>query len=177
MHKFRQLKLLLLFLFDRRPRDPLQPVVCRFLVTPLDAELTRAASQAYLAFAGLARWYYVFLNVDWRGLLRERWVPLTHSEMIQYRRAATLFSTIEVTTKIIWWNEKMVYFEHRFMQADMLSAISFSRGTFYRGRQRLDPRRCLVGLPEVPPMSKPGIVTFWDGCAEYFQDPSHVTKA
>jgi hypothetical protein len=35
----------------------------------------------------------------------------------------------------------------------------------------------LVGLPAVPPMSKPGIVTFWDGCAEYFQDHSEVTKA
>jgi hypothetical protein len=107
-------------------------------------------------------------------MLRERWVPLTHSEMIRYRHAVTLFSTLEVTTKIIWWDEKLLYLEHRFMQAHTLCALSYSRGTFYRGRERLDPRRCLVGLPETPPMSKPGVVTFWECGAEYFQDPSRV---
>lgn len=167
MHKLRLLRLFLSFLLGRRSNDPLRPVVCRFMITPLDAEVTRAVSHAYLAFAGLGRWFYCFHNIDWRGLLREKWAPLTQSEIIQYRRAAILFSRVEVTTTAIWWDEKMMYFEHSFKHGDTLCATSFSRGAFYKGRQRLAPVQCIKGLPEEPPMSKPGIVDYWNAGSEH----------
>lgn len=169
MHKLRHLKLLLLYLLGSKPRDPLQPVVCRFLVTPFDAELTRAASHAYMAFAGLGRWCWSFHNIDWSGLLKERWAPLTHSELVHYRRAAGLFKVIDVTTTLIWWDQKMAYLEHRITQGQNVSAIVFARGTFYKGRERISPRQCVAGLADVEPPEKPAIVDFWNSGAEHFQ--------
>jgi acyl-CoA thioesterase FadM len=168
MHKFRLMRLFFLFLLDTRSRDPLRPVVCRFLVTPLDVEVSRAVSHAYLAFAGLGRWYYLFHNVNWRGLLREKWAPLTHSEMIQYRQAAKLFSVVVVTTSVIWWDEKMFYFEHRFTQGETVLAISFSRGAFFRGRERV-AQGCIKHLPAVPLTVRPRVVDFWNSGADHFQ--------
>lgn len=161
MHKFRLFKILLLYLLERQPRDLLRPVVCRFLVTPFDVELTRAVSHAYMAFAGLGRWSWNFRNIHWRGLLKERWTPLTHSELVYYRRAAKLFSTITVTTTLIWWDEKMAYFEHRLSQGDTVCVIVYSRGACFAGKERVPLRQCALGVPETPPMAKPGIVDVW----------------
>lgn len=169
MHKLRLLKILFLYLLARPPRDLLRPVVCRFWITPFDVELTHAVSHAYLAFAGLGRWCWNFHNIDWRGLLKERWTPFTHSELVYYRRAARLFSTIEMTTTLIWWDDKMAYFEHRLTQGDAVSAIVYSRGACYAGKQRIALNRCAVGAPAIPPMTKPGIVDVWDSADRYFK--------
>lgn len=170
MHKLRLLKVLLLFLLDRQPKDLLRPVQCRFWVTPFDVELKFAVSHAYMAFAGLGRWSWNFRNIRWRGMLRERWSPFTHSELVYYRRAVPLFSTIEVTTTLIWWDEKMAYFEHRMTQGQGVCAIVYSRGACYAGKERIPLRQCAFGVPQVPPMARPAIVDIW-GAAD-----SHIKQ-
>lgn len=177
MHKLRQLKLLLLYLVSKKRRDPLRPVTCRFLVTPFDVELTRAVSHAYLAFAGLGRWCWSFNNIDWNGLLREGWAPLTHSELVHYRRAARVFSIIAVTTTLIWWDDKMAYLEHRITQGKTVSAIVFARGTFYKSRERLSPARCVAGLEALPLPDKPAIVDFWNSGAAHFKKAAQEALA
>jgi hypothetical protein len=169
MHRLRVLRLLLLALFDRSARDPLRPVTFRLLITPFDVELTRAASHSYAAFAGLGRWAWSFRNIDWNGLLRERWVPLTQSELTQYRRACRIFTFVDVTTTVLWWDEKMAYFEHRITQGDTVSAIVFSRGAFFKGKERVPAERLVKGLPAVPPMPRPALVDYWNVAQEHFQ--------
>lgn len=169
MHRLRLLRLLGLAIFDLRPRDPIRPVTFRLWMTPFDVEVTRAASHSYAAFAGLGRWAWSFHNVDWKGLLRERWVPLTQSELIQYRRACRIFTFVDVTTRLLWWDEKMAYFEHRVSQGDTVSAIVFSRGAFYKGKERVPADRLVRGLPAVPPMPRPDLVDYWNAANEHFQ--------
>ena len=160
----------------------MEPAVCRFLITPFDAEATRASSHTYMAFAALGRWCYSFHNIDLKALLRERWAPLTHSEVVHYRRAVSLFSIVDVTTTLVWWDDKMAYLEHRITHGTTVCAIIHSRGAFFRGRDRLTPQRCIPGLPVSPPMDRPKIMEFWDGSAELFQaaaqppDPNHPPK-
>lgn len=170
MHKLRLLRLLLLYLLERPPRDALRPVVCRFWITPFDVELTRAVSHAYMAFAGLGRWSWNFHNTNWKRLLRERWTPLTHSELVFYRRAAKLFSTVEVTTTLIWWDDRMAYFEHRLTQGEQVSAVVYSRGAAFAGRVRVPMSECAVGLPASPPMARPGVLDLWSAADSQFQD-------
>jgi Thioesterase-like superfamily len=162
LHALRVLRLLSQAMLDRRPKDVLRPVVANFRILPSDVELTRASSHTYMALAALGRWQASFCNVDMRRVWLERWAPLTHSEFIQYKRAVKIFSVVTVTTSVIWWDDKMLWFEHRMTQGPTLCAISYSRGTFYRGKERMQPTVCVVGLPSVPPMDKPRIVTSWD---------------
>jgi hypothetical protein len=169
MHKLRLLKILLLYLINRQPTDPFRPLVCRFWITPFDVELTRAVSHSYLAFAGLGRWCWNFHNVNWKLLLRERWTPLTHSELVFYRRAAKLFSTIEMTTTLIWWDDKMAYFEHRLMQGDQVSAVVYSRGALFAGRERIPLSQCTVGTLAAPPMPRPDIIGIWSAADSQFK--------
>lgn len=169
MHKLRWLRVLFLYLLARPPRDLLRPVTCRFWITPFDVELTSTVSHAYMAFAGLGRWCWNFHNIDWRGMLRHRWTPLTHSELVRYRRAARIFSTIEVTTTLIWWDDKMAYFEHRLTQHGAVSAVVYSRGACYAGKQRVPLHECAIGAPIAPPMAKPGIVDVWAAADEHLK--------
>ena len=169
MHKLRLLKLLLLYLLGRRSGDLLRPVVCRFRITPFDVELTHAVSHAYMAFAGLGRWCWNFNNVRWDRLLRERWTPFTHSELVHYRRAVRLFSVVEVTTTLIWWDDKMAYFEHRIVQGDKLCATVYSRGACFAGKERIPLHECTVNAPTTPSMDKPGIVDVWSAADAHFR--------
>jgi acyl-CoA thioesterase FadM len=169
MHKLRQLKLLIRAVSEASPSDPLRPIVRRFRVMPSDVELTRLVNHAYVALAGLGRWAWCFQNIHWKGLFKERWVPFTQSELVHYRRAIKIFTMVDVTTTLIWWDEKMAYLEHRITQGDTVSALVFARGTFFKGKDRLAPNRCIAGLPTVPPMSQPAVVEYWNSGAEYFK--------
>jgi acyl-CoA thioesterase FadM len=162
LHAFRIVRLLSQSMLARRPKDVFAPVIANFRVLPSDVEFSRASSHTYLAFAALGRWQTSFCNADMRRGFRERWVPLTHSEIIHYKRAVKLFSVVSVTTTLLWWDEKMLWFEHRMTQGNTLCAVSNSRGTFYRGKERIPPTVCVPGLPNVPPIPEPSIVTNWE---------------
>ncbi len=149
-------------LLGKPPNGPLRQVTSRFWVGPLDVELTRTVSHAYLAFAGLGRWDGSFHNINWRGLIRDRWAPLTHSEIVHDPRAAPLFARVEEATSLLWWDDRMALLEHRISSRGRLSATVYSRGTFFAGRERVVPARCVIGLPPEPPEPKPTIVSLWE---------------
>jgi acyl-CoA thioesterase FadM len=161
MYKFRLFKLFLRYLFTRQHRDMLRPVTCRFVVTPFEVELTHASSYTYMAYAALGRWSWNLACIDMRRMLRERWTPFTHSELVYYRRAVGMFSIVEMTTTLIWWDMKMAYFEHRMTQGEQVSAIVYSRGACYSGGKRIAINQTVEGAPALPPMAKPAIVDGW----------------
>ena len=161
MHKLRLLRIFLLSLSDTRPTDMLRPVTCRFMVSPFDVELTHASSHAYMAWAGLGRWSWNFANIDMRRMLRERWTPFTHSELVYYRRAVGIFSMVDMTTTLVWWDEKMAYFEHRMTQGGQLAAIVYSRGACYAAGKRIPIDQCSKGAQPVLPAVRPDIVNAW----------------
>ena len=66
-----------------------------------------------------------------------------------------------MTTTLIWWDEKMAYFEHRLVQGEQVSAIVYSRGAFFAGKVRIPLSQCAVGALATPPMAKPGIIDIW----------------
>jgi hypothetical protein len=104
------------------------------------------------------RWSWNFAYIDMRRMLRERWTPFTYSELVYYRRALSVFSIVDMTTTLIWWDEKMAYFEHRMTQGGQLAAIVYSRGACYAGGKRIPINQTGKGAPAVPPMAKPDIV-------------------
>lgn len=161
MYKLRLLKLFIRYLFTKQQHGMTRPVTCRFRVSPLEVELTHASSYAYMSYAALGRWSWNFAYINMRRMLRERWTPFTHSELVYYRRAVSLFSIVEMTTTLIWWDERMGYFEHRMTQGGQLAAIVYSRGACYAGGKRIPVNETGLGAPADPPMVKPGIVDAW----------------
>lgn len=172
MHKFRLLKIFLQSRLYSQPTDMLRPVRCRFMVSPFDVELSHASSHAYMAWAGLGRWSWNFANIDLRRMFRERWTPFTHSELVYYRRAVSIFSLVEMTTTLLWWDEKMAYFEHRMTQGGQVSAIVYSRGACYAAGKRIPISECSKGAQPLLPVTRPGIIDAWDASDLQFKKGS-----
>lgn len=161
MYKFRLFKLLLAYLMGKRQPDVLGPVTVQLRLTPFEVELSHASSYAYMAYAALGRWSWTLACMDLRRMLRERWTPFTHSELVYYRRALPLFSRVELCTRLIWWDEKMAYFEHRVTQDGQLAALVYSRGAYYARGKRIAMTDAAHDAAAGPPSQKPDIVEAW----------------
>ena len=161
MYKFRLFKLLLAYLMGKRQDDLRVPVNVRLRVTPFEAELTHASSYSYMAYAALGRWSWNLACMDLGRMWRERWTPFTHSELVYYRRALSVFDRVELSTTLIWWDEKMAWFEHRISHEGQLAAIVYSRGAFYSQGKRVPLGMDRHGRPVPLPDSKPAIVDAW----------------
>ncbi len=54
--------------------------------------------------------------------LREGWVAVAGSVYISYKRPLKRFQKVEVTSQLIYWDKKWIYFEHRFLRNGKLTA-------------------------------------------------------
>jgi acyl-CoA thioesterase FadM len=75
-------------------------------------------THSYVLLMGLARWHWLF-GSQFRKLalqlaLRDKWVPVTTREMINYRRSIRAFQKFELRTRVIYWDENRLYVEQSF---------------------------------------------------------------
>ena len=84
----------------------------------IDTDVTRMFTHSYALFMGLARWHWLFSS-QFRKLalqlaLRDKWVPVTTGEIINYRRSIRAFQKFELRTRVIYWDENRLYVEQSF---------------------------------------------------------------
>ena len=100
--------------------EPLLPINAkrslRFRALPLiDTDVTRMFTHSYASFMGLARWHLLF-GSEFRALaLRNRWAPVTSSEITTYRKSIRAWQAFELETRLVFWDEARFYVEHLFI--------------------------------------------------------------
>ena len=63
--------------------------------------------------------------------LRERsWYPVVAAQTVKYRRSLTLGQRFEITTRVVGWDERVVYLEQIFTRDGALSARGLVAGRF-----------------------------------------------
>jgi len=139
MHRFRELCILIGCLFSGKSKDPLAPETCTFWITPFDVEFASAYSHTFLSFQALGRLKHIIKNLPMKRLVREMWSPYTYAEIIRFQRAMKLFSKVHVITRFYYWDDKMVYYEHRIIVNGELAARGFSRGAMWSSKGRVNP--------------------------------------
>src|SRR2546430_12267337 len=63
-----------------------------------------------------------------RRAMRRAWYPVVGATMIRYRREIKSFERFVLRSRIVGWDEKWFYFEHRFEKGSDLAAIAYVRG-------------------------------------------------
>jgi hypothetical protein len=139
MHRFRWLCMIIGCLFSGKSKDPLAPVSSIFWITPFDVEFASAYSHTFFSFQALGRWKYTIKNFPMRRFFREKWSPYTYAEIIRFQRTMKLFSKVQSITRVYYWDEKMVYFEHKLLVNSELVARGFSRGAYHNSKGRINP--------------------------------------
>lgn len=110
------------------------------------------------------------VRIDWRiragmwGAMRERgYYSVIAGETIQFRKALSLFKTYEIRNRLIAWDEKYFYFEHQFISAGQICAISLVKLRVVGQRQRPSPEEVMSWYGEVPDRRDPDeVIKNWN---------------
>ena len=125
--------------FFRRRIALLDPSQLQLRVWPNDIDLTRHLNDGrYLSFAGVGRIDLLMRTGILRMGMKRRWYPVVGSAMIRYRREIRPLARVTLRTRLLGWEEKWFYFEHRFEVKDALHAVAYVRGVL-RSRQGAVP--------------------------------------
>lgn len=137
--------------------------VLHLRVWPTDMDLNFHLNDGrYLSLAGLGRVDLMSRSGLLRNAVRRRWYPVIGAAMIRYRREIKSFENFRLHTRIVGWDPKWFYFEHRFEKDGSVAAIVYVRGVL-RTREAAVPSADVLALigstAESPPL--PEVVERW----------------
>lgn len=120
--------------------------VIRTRVWPTDMDLNFHLNDGrYVSLTGLGRVDLMMRTGLLRRALRRGWRPVVGGIVIRYRREIRAMERFRVITKIIGWDEKWFYFEHRFEKNGDVAAVSYARGVM-RAREGGVPSADVLAL-------------------------------
>jgi acyl-CoA thioesterase FadM len=137
--------------------DLLATTRVNFRVWPNDLDFNLHVNNGrYLALADIGR-------IDWfvrTGVLqiaRKRGaMPVVGDAIAKFRRDLKLFQGFEIHTRLLGWDSKWGFLEHRFVRNNRVIGVVAIRGVFKGPDGSLDPRVLLAGVahsapsPELP---------------------------
>jgi len=154
----------ILFIKDflrRRIQVPGESVI-RLRVWPTDMDLNFHLNDGrYVSLSGLGRVDLMLRTGLLRRALKRGWYPVVGSVVIRYRREIRAFEKFELHSRILGWDQKWFYFEHRFEKGGDVAAVAYARGVM-RTREGAVPPADVLKLvdwdeasPEVPDIKFP----------------------
>jgi acyl-CoA thioesterase FadM len=85
--------------------------------------------------------------------LQRGWKPIVASTTVRYRRSLQPFRKYELQSRVLTWDDKWIYFEHRFVRNGEVAVVIYVRGGFLGSRGMVAPERLnlLLGLDLTAP--------------------------
>jgi acyl-CoA thioesterase FadM len=148
-----------------RPRLALfgQSRLC-FRVLPGDLDLNIHMNNArYLALMDIGRIDLILRTGMWRAMWANRWQAVLAGSLVRYRRSLKPFQKLELTSRLIGWDQKWFYIEHRIESGGLAACQTMVRGAFLGAGGIIAPS-CLaaaVGHADNSP-GLPNWVTAWN---------------
>jgi acyl-CoA thioesterase FadM len=161
---------LLLMLFRRpwrRPVDALATTVIRMRVWPLDLDLNRHVTNGrYFTLADIGRMDFVLRSGAYRVALRNRAVPIVGDTWGKFRRELKVFESFEIHTRMLGWDEKWSFMEHRFVSKGRVIGVVIMRGLFRAAKGTVAPAEIVreLGLAEQSPEMSTWLTTWSQSC-------------
>ncbi|SOC53826.1 acyl-CoA thioesterase [Ornithinimicrobium cerasi] len=152
-----------------RPAIPGQGIldasVTTMRVRPPDLDLyLHVNNGVYLQMMDVARSNYI-ADLGGFPLLRERgWYPVVAAQTVTYRRSLTLGQRFGITTRVVGWDDRVVYLEQVFDRGTERIARGLVAGRFLtRGSGARVPAPEVIGLldPVSPSPQLPDDVARW----------------
>ncbi len=92
--------------------------------------------------------------------LKNGWGAVTGAQYITYKRPLKRFQKFEVTSQIIYWDKKWLYFEHRFLKNGKLMAHSLTKIIVFTKKSYINPTTVFNALNfQLLSIEKPESVT------------------
>ncbi|WP_164155942.1 thioesterase family protein [Sandarakinorhabdus rubra] len=126
-----------------------EPVDSRFRVMPHDIDINLHLNNGrYLQLIDLNRAEWLIRTGIWAVIRRNRWKPILGSVAVQYRRELRLWDVARIETRLLGWDERWTYLEHRVRNGDGRSvALSLAKAGFRSHGRWIDPEDLRAQLP------------------------------
>ncbi|HRK24173.1 MAG TPA: thioesterase family protein, partial [Beijerinckiaceae bacterium] len=108
----------------------------RVLPNDLDTNL-HLNNGRYLTIADLGRTDLLLRSRLWRAVIEKGWMPMLSGGIVRFRRELRPFEAFTLETRVVYWNERNMVMEHRFITRrrgkgpDQVAAIVLVRGGLY----------------------------------------------
>jgi acyl-CoA thioesterase FadM len=134
-------------------------------VWPTDADLTFMNHARYLTAMEQGRIDLMLRTGFLRFLLKQHWSALLGSMIVQFRKPLRRFQRFRLRTRLVHWDDKWVYVEHRIERGDTLIASGLAKNAIIGPEGRLAPRDVLraFGYSIPAPPGLPMIERFQEG--------------
>lgn len=154
--------------------------VLRFRVMPHDLDINIHMNNArYFALMDLGRFDLIARCGLWRPVLKHRWQPVLGAALVRFRRPLRPFQPLTLTSRLLAWDEKWLYIEHRIESEGVLACHTIVRGAFVGAEGVVPPGRIIdaLGLAEPSPALPPWVEA-WRGLDAAIdpQPPLNVVK-
>jgi acyl-CoA thioesterase FadM len=124
----------------RKPVHGLDTTVVQMRVWPLDLDFNRHVTNGrYFTLADVARMDYVLRSGAFRVALRRKALPIVGDAWGKFRRELKLFESFEIHTRMLGWDEKWNYLEHRFVREGRVVGVVVMRGLFRAAKGVVPP--------------------------------------
>lgn len=147
----------------RRPVAAFDTTVVRMRVWPLDLDFNRHVNNGrYFTLADVGRMDYVLRSGAFRVALRNRAIPVVGDVWGKFRRELKLFEAFEVHTRMLGWDDKWSFVEHRFVKDGRVVGVVIMRGLFRAAKGTVSPAIFAreLGIAERSP-ALPGWLADW----------------
>ncbi len=128
--------------FKGKIADALMETSLRFCVLPNDLDLNGHMNNGrYLTIMDIGRMDYV-LRVRLAGyVIKNGYIPVLSSATMRYRLPLLPFQKYDLKTRILCWDDKWVFMEHRFVivggkKDGAVAAIGLVKGSFFSKKTR-----------------------------------------
>lgn len=133
-----------------------------FRVWPTDLDPNIHMNNArYLALMDLGRVDLMARSGLLRMALKRRWQPVLGGSAIRYRRPLRPFQRFTLATRLLSWDDKWLYIEHRVETAGGLAAVAVVKGLFLGPGGPVPTADILAAHGPVPPTAPPAWATAW----------------
>lgn len=147
----------------RKPIAAFDTTVVRLRVWPLDLDFNRHVTNGrYFTLADVGRMDYVLRSGAFRVALRHKALPIVGDVWGKFRRELKLFEAFEVHSRLLGWDDKWSFMEHRFVKDRRVVGVVIMRGLLRGPRGNVSPSEFAaeLRLPEQsPPL--PGWLRDW----------------
>ncbi|MFV0633660.1 thioesterase family protein [Demequina sp.] len=116
-----------------QPASIWDDVVTSFTVTPTDLDVMRHMNNGrYLTLLDLGRYELLYRSGWWDEFAKRGWAAIVAGQTITYRRELRLGQRFDLHTRIVGFDDRWCYLEHRFMVGETVHAHALVRGLFVR---------------------------------------------
>ena len=145
--------------------DPLAEIRTPLRVLPGDIDAYKHLNNGrYLTLCDIGRYDWSARTGMLRVFRKNRWFPVIATAAVTFRRSLELFQRFELSTKVIYWDDKWFYIEHEFIREGSVCARVLVKGVIRDEAKHAVSMSQVVaalGEGERPRIPLPEIVRDW----------------